>query len=1017
MSKVITIQLNMIDETTKFNRAQGYYKRIALAGDTTGAFKQLVAFNKEADNLKNLINQKYGSGTMKYGSEIPQPPARPEVIEIDLINDFMKRNPAADGGQMVKPSADGSRPGYQGRGRPQIYANEAERYAASKEGKKIKEAQEMGKVWDKKTKRFREKKPSLLELQEKTRKKTTKQNTFIKNFLKQNSTTKNGYKVLNLNLGDRTNYKQNPNTLFAKLVKGLKEKGKIDLTALNTLLEKTIKDQNFLSPKQYRKQIIVEVFMDDFAKNGQFTGQAKFDPRLKEFRGINPDRVYGEMNRTFGEWANGKFEVDGFDRSKFDENIKKNLKNWTPIDNVAERSLQVAKELKFLNNLNDNKPNLSANEVEKLFNKEFKNNKYWKKTSFVNRVSQLYPHKIYGEGRNRDLITENWKGERSPWLRQVLKNKMSGNFTRVLVAADAAEAKGDLQLAKKYRKAAKDLFMPGKGVIDKIAGQAEHPWFYNYGKGLFQIDSLVKGDLNSFKANNFEIPIRELIKKYERNFDSLKTFEKKAIEAEIDLRRSFLNTITDIGDGGMARNVTFDYKSNPGTIKVINKTPDIYKQYLSDRLDPLELQTRGTSYRDTLIKNLKEADYNILKKGTDEIKTGKIGSKTMENLIKSIGCPNAKAGGGRIDFAEGAGCFEKGQKLINEGFKGASPAAMKNGAKFLNTAYRYGRNIMKFGIIPEAIFVGGETLLRSLGNQTLEEGLKSSIGFYTDWTGLTNLKKDARISQNMRNMGVDATMNIERLVNFNDATDKVNKLKQMKESNLAINDESLTGLTDQEVAANADKNIAKAQEYLDKNFLKEREKLYFSQQQDEAADIAGTKSPFQKFLGEAKNKTENMRYEPDFTGMQSDMLTIDPMSAKAKKDSVSSLPPRSPLTGSEGETAFLKLSQLPMGPRMGSEIDVLAKALQGAGINTDAASLKSIQDYKKYFKNLTIEEMLAMGVPREAILGFNQAEPIETKGPGYYSNYNPSDRYKNFKLGMFSEGGITTLRSKYEYKK
>ena len=128
----------MIDETTKFNRAQGYYKRIALAGDTTGAFKQLVAFNKKADNLKNLINQKYGSGTIKYGSEIPQPPARPEVIEMNLINDFMKRNPAADGGQMVKPSADGSRPGYQGRGRPQIYANEAERYAASKPKKWVK---------------------------------------------------------------------------------------------------------------------------------------------------------------------------------------------------------------------------------------------------------------------------------------------------------------------------------------------------------------------------------------------------------------------------------------------------------------------------------------------------------------------------------------------------------------------------------------------------------------------------------------------------------------------------------------------------------------------------------------------------------------------------------------------------------------------------------------------------------------------------------------------------------------
>ena len=41
----------MIDETTKFNRAKGYYNRVALAGNTEGAFKELVAFNKQADAL------------------------------------------------------------------------------------------------------------------------------------------------------------------------------------------------------------------------------------------------------------------------------------------------------------------------------------------------------------------------------------------------------------------------------------------------------------------------------------------------------------------------------------------------------------------------------------------------------------------------------------------------------------------------------------------------------------------------------------------------------------------------------------------------------------------------------------------------------------------------------------------------------------------------------------------------------------------------------------------------------
>jgi len=37
---------------------------------------------------------------MKYGSEISQPPTRPDVIEIDAINAFMKRNPVAEGGRI-----------------------------------------------------------------------------------------------------------------------------------------------------------------------------------------------------------------------------------------------------------------------------------------------------------------------------------------------------------------------------------------------------------------------------------------------------------------------------------------------------------------------------------------------------------------------------------------------------------------------------------------------------------------------------------------------------------------------------------------------------------------------------------------------------------------------------------------------------------------------------------------------------------------------------------------------------
>ena len=110
---------------------------------------------------------------------------------------------------------------------------------------------------------------------------------------------------------------------------------------------------------------------------------------------------------------------------------------------------------------------------------------------------------------------------------------------------------------------------------------------------------------------------------------------------------------------------------------------------------------------------------------------------------------------------------------------------------------------------------------------------------------------------------------------------------------------------------------------------------------------------------------------------------------------------------------------------MGSDMDVLAKAMNDKRV--DANYLKAMQDYKQNYKDMTIEEMLAMGIPREAILGFNQAEPVETEGPGFMTNYKPSNRfgsgsqqrpvlYPNDR-GKLSKGGITGLRSKYEYKK
>ena len=60
-------------------KAQGWFKNYALnSQDSRGVFQQLVKEDEEAfrlasaesDKIKNMINKKYGPGSMKYGSEI-----------------------------------------------------------------------------------------------------------------------------------------------------------------------------------------------------------------------------------------------------------------------------------------------------------------------------------------------------------------------------------------------------------------------------------------------------------------------------------------------------------------------------------------------------------------------------------------------------------------------------------------------------------------------------------------------------------------------------------------------------------------------------------------------------------------------------------------------------------------------------------------------------------------------------------------------------------------------------------
>ena len=99
----------MIDETTKFNRAEGYYKRDASMGNVDGAWKNFVANAKvqrsEMDNFNTPDLDQGADSILRPG----------ETLEDDF--DVTFRRPNAEGGfqQLVKNTDNGSRPGYSGK--------------------------------------------------------------------------------------------------------------------------------------------------------------------------------------------------------------------------------------------------------------------------------------------------------------------------------------------------------------------------------------------------------------------------------------------------------------------------------------------------------------------------------------------------------------------------------------------------------------------------------------------------------------------------------------------------------------------------------------------------------------------------------------------------------------------------------------------------------------------------------------------------------------------------------------
>ena len=364
---------------------------------------------------------------------------------------------------------------------------------------------------------------------------------------------------------------------------------------------------------------VVRSFLNHLENVDEFDGYEKMAPELKYLQSDHIDHRYEKINKYFRGWLNKDFEVEGIDRKDLTKEAKKELKNWNP-QSRGERTKVREQRMQFMDELNNR--DISLAQAKKEFKKKFGKGKYYSDGTFRSTVNQFTQLKREGAlptnaDGSRTLSYGVEAGERSPWLKQALIENVtnSGNYARLVTAADEARAKGNLARAKTLEDAA-TRFFGTRGILTKLPGNAEHPLSYTYGgkDNILKMDSLVRGDLNQTKRVLFDNPIRDL--KNEYNVSTTTAKRKKEIRTAMEGRKAFMNYLTSgTFDKGMAESVNFDF------------TPK--KVYLSSTATPLDKLPKDYDFK-KFVKKGKGYQKSFEKVG------GKLGMVTKSGFAKRV---------------------------------------------------------------------------------------------------------------------------------------------------------------------------------------------------------------------------------------------------------------------------------------------------------------------------------------------------------------------------------------------
>lgn len=178
------------------------------------------------------------------------------------------------------------------------------------------------------------------------------------------------------------------------------------------------------------------------------------------------------------------------------------------------------------------------------------------------------------------------------------------------------------------------------------------------------------------------------------------------------------------------------------------------------------------------------------------------------------------------------------------------------------------RNIVKFGVLPEALLVTADSLIRvGMGDTFEEAGLRAS-----EYILPGDQTKAADVSKVSRIFGDRTGEIVGKSIDYKNQINKINSLEAQRENLETTNVPSDFGYFDNTSSIkNIDSSIAQAKKDLDtKFFMPVEQRLFADRKFDEAYDLSMAKSGTIKKLGAVRETAEAMRDTEDFSALQSD---------------------------------------------------------------------------------------------------------------------------------------------------